>query len=199
MHICGHRSIRLNRQRPGARLYTPRSLLVGAYTTQGQGVARSCEHQWVRDTLDLVLQLARLRPTTSLPKDFLGVNINQNDRLPAHRDRHNLSITWLASFGDHRGGSLWLEAVGAELIDRRSELRPLPPALQGLAPDSLLGFVLPIRNVWTCFSGLRWHAIMQSQGPRLSVSLFSPRHLWRLTSSHWALLAELGFQTERLR
>eukprot|EP00971_Amphidinium_carterae_P318050 6322480-Amphidinium_carterae.2 len=179
--------------------YIPRSLLIGAYTTQGQGVARSSEHSWVRRVLDEVLVLAQFRPPGSPPYDFLSINLNQNAQLPAHRDVHNLSVTWLASFGDHKGGMLWLEAIEDELDDPDADLHPLPEKLRGSAPPGLRGFILDIKNTWTSFSGLRYHAILPSRGTRLSISLFSPRHLWRLERSHWALLRELGFQTEHLK
>eukprot|EP00971_Amphidinium_carterae_P339228 6476890-Amphidinium_carterae.2 len=187
-------------QRPGAKLgHVPRSLLIGAYTTQGEGVSRASQQSWVRDVLRLVLDLAKLRPPNLHPRGFLSVNLNHNALLPAHRDKHNLSETWLASFGDHVGGSLWVEAIDNELVDCAGELKPLPRALQGGAPDGLMGFVIPIKHTWTSFSGLRWHAVLPCRGHRLSVSLFSPRHVWRLTPSHWSLLRELGFATEQLR
>eukprot|EP00971_Amphidinium_carterae_P064471 1277065-Amphidinium_carterae.1 len=145
------------------------------------------------------MKLATLRPAWMHPGEFLSVNLNQNPRLPAHRDRHNLSETWLATCGEHRGGALWIEAIDDEIELHKGELRPLPQALRGGAPEGLLGFVFPLQGTWTRFAGLRWHAILPAQGERYSVSLFSPRHIQRLTESHWDLLAELGFHTERLR
>eukprot|EP00971_Amphidinium_carterae_P039278 772177-Amphidinium_carterae.2 len=199
--ICRRHTIRLNPHRAGAAAsqHIPRSTLLGAYTTQGQGVSRATEHQWTKDVLRVVLQLARLRPHELSPGDFVSVNLNQNPRLPAHRDRNNLSETWLATCGQHTGGSLWIEALDHEVEANRDALRPLPKSLQGGAPNGLVGFVLPLHGTWTSFSGLRWHAVLPAHGERYSVSLFSPRHLHRLSESHWQLLAELGFQTRNLK
>eukprot|EP00971_Amphidinium_carterae_P139730 2768323-Amphidinium_carterae.1 len=174
-------------------------MLLGAYTTQGQGVSRASEHEWTKKVLCQVQQLAELRPASLEPGDFLSVNLNQNPKLPAHRDRHNLNETWLATCGEHTGGALWIEAVGDEIERFKDLLRPLPPSLRGGSPAGLLGLVWPLQGKWTRFSGLRWHAILPSRGERYSVSLFSPRHLGRLHDHHWQLLSELGFHTQRLR
>eukprot|EP00971_Amphidinium_carterae_P328776 6460829-Amphidinium_carterae.1 len=133
-------SIKLNPHRAGAAAssYVPRSLLLGAYTTQGQGVSRATEHQWTREVLQLVHRLARLRPDEWGPLDYISVNLNQNPRLPAHRDKHNLSDTWLATGGGHTGGDLWIEAVGEEIERYKDALRPLPASLLGAAPPDTL-------------------------------------------------------------
>eukprot|EP00971_Amphidinium_carterae_P023264 458972-Amphidinium_carterae.1 len=174
-------------------------MLLGAYTTQGQGVSRASEHEWTQRLLAHVFRLAQLRPAALTPGDFISVNLNHNAKLPAHRDRHNLNETWLATCGHHTGGALWIEAVGEELERFKDKVRPLPPPVRGASPEGLLGMVWPLQGTWTRFSGLRWHAILPSRGERYSVSLFSPRHLGRLQDSHWRLLEELGFHTQRLR
>eukprot|EP00971_Amphidinium_carterae_P091237 1806049-Amphidinium_carterae.2 len=187
-------TVPLNRSRLREKKIAPtRSMLMGAYTAQGQGVTQSTRLPWVRDVLGVVHSLARLRDLSGLPGGYTSVNCQANHQLHAHRDRNNYGQSWLLACGNFQGGQLWLEAVGSELTDRRAELVPLPEELRNAAPEGLMGRLHDVRQTWIAFSGQRWHAALPSTGHRLSVALFCPRSLDRLLPSDWRLLQQLEF------
>eukprot|EP00971_Amphidinium_carterae_P001082 21427-Amphidinium_carterae.1 len=166
-------------------------MLMGAYTTQGQGVTQSTRLPWVRDALTIIHELASMRDLQGRPGGYTSVNIQANPQLHAHRDRNNYGPSWLLAVGCFSGGQLWVEAVGDELRDH--DLVPLPDDLRNAAPQGLLGKLYEVRQTWTSFSGQRWHAVLPCEGQRLSVALFTPRSLDRLAPSDWRLLHQLGF------
>eukprot|EP00971_Amphidinium_carterae_P076278 1506526-Amphidinium_carterae.1 len=99
-----------------------RSMLMGAYTAQGQGVTRATRLPWVKDALGLIHQMAALRSLGGQPGGYTSVAAQTNPQLHAHRDRNNYGCTWLLACGDYADGQLWVEAVGSELTDGRTDL-----------------------------------------------------------------------------
>ena len=168
-------------------------MLVGAYTTQGEGVSKASRHEWVKEASAVVHALAALRDAQCAPLHYLAINFNQNVALQAHRDKNNWGPSWLFGCGTYSGGQLWVEAVGEEVTEAVHELVPLPADLAGDAPPGLLGRLYDIKGKWLVFSGQRWHAVFPSSGSRVSVTLFTPRSLHRLQEPHWRLLHDLGF------
>eukprot|EP00971_Amphidinium_carterae_P092891 1839334-Amphidinium_carterae.1 len=84
----------------------PRSHLLGAYVVRGVGLSRATDTVRGRRVLELVHQLAALRPgcdTREARFSYLSVNLNQNPVLVAHTDRSNLGWSWNLALGSYTG------------------------------------------------------------------------------------------------
>eukprot|EP00971_Amphidinium_carterae_P340401 6478734-Amphidinium_carterae.1 len=80
-----------------------RSMLLGAYTRRGTGIARrTLTH---RHLVDQIHALARHRSSCT---PYLAMQINNYKSVPAHTDRFNHSLSWVIALGDFRGGRLWI-------------------------------------------------------------------------------------------
>ena len=93
--------------------YTPRGRLFGGYTTRGTGVT----HATFRfpDVLKAIMSLSSTRPKDFTNAPFLSAQLNAATSLLVHKDKNNLSRSWLIAFGDFTGGRLWVESPLASL------------------------------------------------------------------------------------
>ena len=105
--------------------------------------------------------------------------------LPVHKDKNNLSRSWLIAFGDFTGGRLWVE----------SPLGSHPPPNPNCDwQKKLRGDFYDVQNKWVCFDPSLYHAMEEVRsGTRRSLALFTPKFWKRLTPQNLDELCELGF------
>ena len=84
--------------------YTPRGRLFGGYTTRGTGIT----HATFRfpEVLKAIVSLSFTRPKDFTNAPYLSAQLNAATSLPVHKDKNNLSRSWLIAFGDFTGGRL---------------------------------------------------------------------------------------------
>ena len=67
------------------------------------------------DVLNAIHNIALTRPRDFTTDPYMSAQLNDATSLPIHKDKNNLSMTWLVAFGDFTGGRLWLESpIGTE-------------------------------------------------------------------------------------
>eukprot|EP00971_Amphidinium_carterae_P210765 4182446-Amphidinium_carterae.2 len=172
--------------RPGAvdedRPRSQDSQLLGAYVVRGVGISRATDSVHSRRVLAIVHQLARLRPGCDTSLAYLSVNLNQNPVLAAHTDRSNLGWSWNLALGSYTGGQLWVRSPNGK--------ESPPPGSQNM---EWRGRLLNPHRKWIEFDGLVEHGVTESEGYRVSITLFSPRAHVKLHLGHWRRLHKQGF------
>eukprot|EP00971_Amphidinium_carterae_P314554 6252250-Amphidinium_carterae.1 len=167
-------------------------MLLGAYCTRGCGLSRRSFTPTGRVILHLAHELAALRPGDARYEPYISVNVNQNQHLCAHRDLQNWEHSWVLGLGEYLGGEMWIAD------ESRACRHALPLALHGDLPADTLGRLVKVRRKWFRFSGRHWHAVLEAEGYRASLTLFTPRAHHLLTVGHWRQLAQLGFPVHEL-
>ena len=140
---------------------------IGAFTRRGLGITHASLKY--PDVLDAIHNIARTRPGDFTTNPYMSAQLSEANSLPAHKDKNNLSMTWLIAFGDFTGGRLWLE----------SPLGSHPPlAPQTAWEKNLRGEFHDVKNTWVRFDPPLYHAIEPiTSGPRWSLALFTPKNL----------------------
>ena len=163
--------------------YTPRGRLFGAYTRRGSGITHASLKY--PDVLNAIHNIALTRPRDFTTDPYMSAQLNDAISLPVHKDKNNLSMTWLIAFGDFTGGRLWLESpIGTEP----------PPAPQTAWEKNLRGEYHSVLNTWVRFDPQLYHAVEPiTSGSRRSLALFTPKNWQRLPPHCLDDLIDIGF------
>ena len=115
----------------------------------------------------------------------MSAQLNDAVSLPVHKDKNNLSMTWLIAFGDFTSGRFWLESpIGTEP----------PPAPQTAWEKNLQGEYHSVLNTWVRFDPQLYHAVEPiTSGSRRSLALFTPKNWKRLPPHCLDDLVDIGF------
>eukprot|EP00971_Amphidinium_carterae_P009812 193500-Amphidinium_carterae.3 len=169
-----------------AQLPATRSCLFGLYTKIGTGVAtQTWKPKWQR-LLRLIHALAKKRsPLECHP--YAAIMLNHNTSVGVHADRFNTGKSSLLSWGDHRGGQLWIECS------------------EGQHREQLLGRSVSTPGCWQSFDAHARHCVLpalpsheRDEPERFSVSLFCPGRLAEVTPEIWHQLRSAGFPVDEL-
>eukprot|EP00971_Amphidinium_carterae_P348844 6490701-Amphidinium_carterae.2 len=164
------------KQRQGWRklgVVQPRTMLLGAFTSQGAGVSSRSES--FSELLSAVHEAAAWRKEDH---PYSSVMISMELSTEPHKDARNYGYNSVLVLGDYQGGDVLAE-------DPRGSLTM-----------STEGGKLPASKVsrheeWFYFDASKYHEVQKSTGVRLSVALFLCQGLRRLSEEHWTRLHAL--------
>eukprot|EP00971_Amphidinium_carterae_P134530 2666108-Amphidinium_carterae.1 len=140
---------RTNREQDEA----PRSVLLGAYTRGGVGIARKTLKR--ASLVSAIHELALHRPCLT---EYVAIMVNEHTSLAVHKDL-NLGTSWICALGEFTGGRLWQP-------DERNGVYSPPGLVPADYPMGLKGHCIDIRHHWHELSGSQWHAVEQVHSGR---------------------------------
>eukprot|EP00971_Amphidinium_carterae_P325862 6456381-Amphidinium_carterae.2 len=148
---------------------TAKSMLLGAYTARGCGIAIAT--QKFGHLLPLIHGLAKLRPSVEGAEyRYMSISVNQGS-VNWHRDLRNRRWSWSISLGQYRGGNL--------LVKKEHEKKALQVSSW---------------RKWVLFDPRCEHKVLPiTQGARWSLTLYTPRDYRQLNKQHVSSLHDLGF------
>eukprot|EP00971_Amphidinium_carterae_P134799 2671392-Amphidinium_carterae.2 len=159
----------------------PRSRLFGAYCVRGTGVTLSTIRY------PEVVQ-ACFADTRTKRYPFASMQLTSHTYLPCHQDKNNVGCSWLIGLGTYSGGRLWCESPTGS--------HP-PPITKHDWEKTLRGDYVDVNHKWHCFDGTRFHAVEPvTSGERISLTLFTPQGMKRLSDRQLQDLEELGRSDE---
>ena len=127
------------------------------------------------------------------PVEGTSLVLSVNNKLPLHKDNHNLpgTLNHVVGLGAYQGGGIWIESKlpGTESSTSRKVLA------NGC---EVSGRVWPTRHQVVSFSGTSWHETEAWTGERVTLALYSSRGCAVVGSEVLDELKDLGFSPPKL-
>ena len=118
---------------------------------------------------------------------YTTLGIGYNTRAPLHRDVNNVGQSATITFGNFRGGKLWLEDAdqgpAGATVKKKS----------GPREQMLLGREHNTRHRLLMFNPKKWHEVNPWKGCRISVTAYTSRGIMTASDHHLHQLAQWGF------
>eukprot|EP00971_Amphidinium_carterae_P334824 6470319-Amphidinium_carterae.1 len=160
----------------------PRTMLLGAYTSQGAGVSRRSH-----DHADLLHLIHRAAKWSGRGSPYSSIMVSKQLQARPHRDARNTGLNSLLALGSFTGGEILVESADGPLQMQLEDGTMVPAA------------DITQKGQWVHFDASCFHEVRESTGERLSVVLFLCTGLHRLDETAWTELGVLGFDVEALR